>query len=180
MKISIGCDHAAWELKEKVKQYLSTKSGIEVDDKGCYSPERCDYPDFGHAVAKDVTENKCDFGILMCGSGNGINMTANKWSGVRSALCWNSEIANMARLHNDANILTLPGRYISEKEAFKCVDEFINTGFEGGRHGERINKIPKWKINIFFKNIFRSIKTHISEVGKGLQEIQDKGLGSKS
>jgi ribose 5-phosphate isomerase B len=79
----------------------------------------------------------------MCGSGNGINMTANKWSGVRSALCWNSEIANMARLHNDANILTLPGRYISEEEAFKCVDEFINTEFEGGRHTDRINKISK-------------------------------------
>ena len=175
MKISIGCDHAAWELKEKVKQYLSTKSGIEVNDKGCYSSERCDYPDFGHAVAKDVTENKCDFGILMCGSGNGINMTANKWSGVRSALCWNSEIANMARLHNDANILTLPGRYISEEEAFKCVDEFINTGLEGGRHTDRINKIPK-----YYKNIFRSTKTHLSDVWKGLQEIQDKGLGPKS
>ena len=77
----------------------------------------------------------------MCGSGNGINMTANKWSGVRSALCWNSEIANMARLHNDANILTLPGRYISEEEAIKCVDEFLNTGFEGGRHADRIAKI---------------------------------------
>jgi ribose 5-phosphate isomerase B len=111
----------------------------------------------------------------MCGSGNGINMTANKWSGVRSALCWNSEIANMARLHNNANILTLPGRYISEEEAFKCVDEFINTGFEGGRHTDRINKIPK-----YFKNIFRSTKTHLNEVWRGLQEIQDKGLGPKS
>ena len=141
MKISIGCDHAAFELKEKVKQYLSTKKSIQVNDWGCYSEERCDYPDFGHAVAEDVNNQKCDFGILMCGSGNGINMTANKWSGVRSALCWNSEIANMARLHNDANILTLPGRYISEEEAFKCVDEFLNTGFEGGRHSDRIAKI---------------------------------------
>jgi ribose 5-phosphate isomerase B len=141
MRISIGCDHAAFELKEKVKQYLSTKKGIELNDWGCYSEERCDYPDFGHAVAEDVNNKKCDFGILMCGSGNGINMTANKWSGVRSALCWNSEIANMARLHNDANILTLPGRYISEEEAFKCVDEFLNTGFEGGRHSDRISKI---------------------------------------
>ena len=141
MRISIGCDHAAFELKEKVKQYLSTKQGIELNDWGCYSDERCDYPDFGHAVAEDVNNKKCDFGILMCGSGNGINMTANKWSGVRSALCWNSEIANMARLHNDANILTLPGRYISEEEAFKCVDEFLNTGFEGGRHSDRIEKI---------------------------------------
>lgn len=141
MKISIGSDHAGFELKEAVKEYLSTKSGIEVSDKGCYSEERCDYPDFGHAVAKDVTGGNCDFGILICGSGNGINMTANKWSGIRSALCWNSEIANMARLHNDANILTMPGRYISKEEAFKCVDEFLQTGFEGGRHQSRIEKI---------------------------------------
>ena len=141
MKISIGSDHAGFELKESVKEYLSTKSGIEVNDKGCYSEERCDYPDFGHSVAKDVTDGNCDFGILICGSGNGINMTANKWSGIRSALCWNSEIANMARLHNDANILTMPGRYISKEEALKCVDEFLQTGFEGGRHQSRIEKI---------------------------------------
>ena len=141
MRISIGCDHAAWELKQKVKEYLSSKKNIELNDWGCYSDERCDYPDFAHSVAKDVHDGICDIGILMCGSGNGINMTANKWSGVRSALCWNSEIANMARLHNDANILTLPGRYISEEEAFKCFDEFLNTGFEGGRHADRISKI---------------------------------------
>lgn len=143
MRISIGCDHAAYELKEKVKQYLSTKKNIELNDWGCYSEERCDYPDFGHSVAKDVNNQKCDFGILICGSGNGINMTANKWSGVRSALCWNSEIANMSRLHNDANILALPARYISEEEALKCVDEFLNTEFEGGRHLERVVKISK-------------------------------------
>lgn len=142
MKISIGCDHAAFELKEKVKQYLSEKQGIELKDYGCYSEERCDYPDFAHSVAEDVQNNNCEFGILMCGSGNGITMTANKWSGVRAALCWSSEIANMARLHNDANILTMPGRYISEEEAFKCVEEFLNTGFEGGRHSGRIAKIP--------------------------------------
>ena len=140
LRISIGCDHAAYNLKEKVKQYLNQKN-IEVNDFGCYSEERCDYPDFAHAVANDVTNQNCDFGILICGSGNGINMTANKWSGIRSALCWNAEIANMARLHNDANILTLPGRYISDEEAFKCVDEFMETGFEGGRHSDRIAKI---------------------------------------
>lgn len=140
MKVSIGCDHAGWELKEKVKQYLSD-SNIQVNDKGCYSVERCDYPDFAHQVAEDVLGNVCEFGVLICGSGNGINMTANKHSGIRSALCWSPEIANMARLHNDANILTLPGRYISVDDAFKCVDEFINTGFEGGRHLDRINKI---------------------------------------
>lgn len=142
MKVSIGCDHAAYNLKEKVKQYLNQKN-IEVNDFGCYSEERCDYPDFAHAVANDVTNQNCDFGILICGSGNGINMTANKWSGIRSALCWNAEIANMARLHNDANILTLPGRYISDEMAYLCVDEFINTGFEGGRHSDRIAKINR-------------------------------------
>jgi ribose 5-phosphate isomerase B len=140
MKISIGCDHAAYELKEKVKQYLTTKN-IEVNDFGCHSEERCDYPDFAHAVAKDVTNQNCDFGILICGSGNGISMTANKWSGVRSAVCWSAEIAHMARLHNDANILTLPARYISDEIALECVDQFIETGFEGGRHSDRIAKI---------------------------------------
>lgn len=143
MKISIGSDHAGFELKEKVISYLSKKSKIEVNDIGCYSEERCDYPDFGHAVAESVVNKECDFGILICGSGNGINMSANKWSGIRSALCWNSEIANLARLHNDANILTMPGRFISEEEAIKCVEEFINTGFEGGRHEFRISKISK-------------------------------------
>lgn len=142
MKVSIGSDHAGFPLKEKVKEYLQSQN-IEIHDKGCFTEERCDYPDFGHLVAGDVSEQKVDFGILICGSGNGINMTANKWSGIRSALCWTSEIANMARLHNDANILTLPGRYISEEEAIKCVNEFIQTGFEGGRHLDRIAKINK-------------------------------------
>ena len=144
MKVSIGCDHAAWTLKEEIKKYLLEKN-VLVDDKVCYSEERADYSDYGHLVASDVESGTCDFGILMCGSGNGINMTANKWSGVRSALCWNSEIANMSRLHNDANILTLPARYISEEEALNCVDEFLNTDFEGGRHLERVVKISKIK-----------------------------------
>ena len=94
-------------------------------------------------MAEEVSENKVDFGIIICGSGNGINMTANKSSKIRSALCWNYEIAQLARLHNDANILALPGRFISEEEAYKCVDEFLTTGFEGGRHSIRISKIPK-------------------------------------
>lgn len=149
MRISIGSDHAGFELKEKIKQYLTSKKGIELNDWGCYSEERCDYPDFGHKVAEDVTNKKCDFGVLICGSGNGINMTANKWSEVRSALCWNSEIANLARLHNDANILTLPGRYISEEEAKKCIEEFISTGFEGGRHENRVSKISKINLKNF-------------------------------
>ena len=145
-KISLGSDHAGWELKQKIKEYLNSKVGlerIEINDWGCYSDERCDYPDFAHAVAKDVSEGNCDFGILICGSGNGINMSANKWSDVRSALCWNDEIAELARLHNDANILTLPGRYISINMAIKCIDKFMNTEFEGGRHTDRVRKISK-------------------------------------
>ncbi len=148
MRASIGCDHAAYELKEEIKAYLESK-GIETEDRGCHSLDRADYPDHAHLVAEDVQHKKCDFGILICGSGNGISMAANKWPGVRAALCWNSEIANMARLHNDANILSMPARYISVEEAKKCVDEFISTGFEGGRHEGRIAKIqiPDSKIN---------------------------------
>jgi ribose 5-phosphate isomerase B len=139
-KIAIGCDHAAFQLKEKIKVYLQSK-GFEVKDFGCYSEERADYPDFAHPVANAVENKEFDFGLLMCGSGNGINMTANKHQGIRSALCWNAEIAELARLHNDANILTLPARYITEEEAKKCVDIFYSTAFEGGRHTDRVNKI---------------------------------------
>ena len=146
MKASIGCDHAAYELKEEIKAYLESK-GIETIDRGCHSSERADYPDHAHLVAEDVTSGSADFGVLMCGSGNGISMAANKWQGIRAALCWNSEIANMARLHNDANILSMPARYISSEEAKKCVDEFVNTGFEGGRHEGRIAKIPVPDLN---------------------------------
>jgi ribose 5-phosphate isomerase B len=145
-KISLGSDHAGFKLKQVIKEYLHQKTGlekIEINDWGCYSDERCDYPDFAHKVSEDVELKRCDFGILICGSGNGINMSANKWSGVRSAICWKPEIAEMARLHNDANILTLPGRYISEVDAIKCLDIFLQTDFEGGRHLDRIQKIPK-------------------------------------
>jgi ribose 5-phosphate isomerase B len=140
MKIAIGSDHAGFELKEQIRAYLDSKY-ITTIDKGCYSSDRADYPDFGHAVANSVINKEVDFGILMCGSGNGINMTANKYQGIRSALCWNSEIAALARQHNDANILTLPARYISLEEAKKCVDAFLSEQFEGGRHADRINKI---------------------------------------
>ncbi len=144
-RISLGSDHAGFELKEQIKSYLNTITDhkLEINDWGCYSEDRVDYPDFAHKVAEQVSDGKADLGILVCGSGNGISMAANKWEGIRCALCWNSEIANMARLHNDANILSLPGRYISLEEAIKCVDEFLNTDFEGGRHSERIQKIPK-------------------------------------
>jgi ribose 5-phosphate isomerase B len=144
-KISLGSDHAGFELKQQLKEYLNTITNhkLDINDWGCYSEDRVDYPDFAHKVAKDITEGKSNLGILVCGSGNGISMAANKWEGIRCALCWNSEIATMARLHNDANILSLPGRYISLEEAIKCVDEFLNTSFEGGRHSERIAKISK-------------------------------------
>ena len=140
MKIAIGSDHAGFCLKEVLKPYMESK-GYEVRDFGCYSEERADYPDFAHPVANAVENKEADFGLLICGSGNGINMTANKHKGIRSALCWNAEVAEMARLHNDANILTLPARYISEEEAKKCVDIFYKTAFEGGRHSDRIKKI---------------------------------------
>lgn len=139
-KIAIGSDHAGFELKEVLISYLKTKN-IDVVDKGCYSLERADYPDAAHAVATAVTNNEVNFGILMCGSGNGINMSANKHNGIRAALCWNSEISALARQHNDANILTLPARYITVEEAKKCVDAFLTEQFEGGRHADRIKKI---------------------------------------
>lgn len=142
MKIAIGCDHAAFSLKEKLKPYLVSK-GYEIKDFGCYSEERADYPDHAHPVANAVESKEFDFGLLMCGSGNGINMTANKHKGIRSALCWNAEIAELARQHNDANILTLPARYMSEEEAKKCIDVFYTTAFEGGRHADRVKKIAE-------------------------------------
>ena len=141
MEIAIGSDHAGFDLKEQVIAYLKSKN-FSVLDKGCYSAERTDYPDYGHAVANEVL-NKNVLGIVICGSGNGINMTANKHKGIRSALCWTAEIAEMARLHNDANILTLPARYITEEEATKMCDIFYSTAFEGGRHTERVKKIAE-------------------------------------
>jgi ribose 5-phosphate isomerase B len=140
MKISIGSDHAGFQLKEIVKNYL-LKKNIDVRDYGCFSEERADYPDFAHAVAKSIESKESDRGILICGSGNGINMAANKHEGVRSALCWNAEIAKLARQHNDANVMALPGRFISEEEAKKCVDVFLSEQFEGGRHAGRVDKI---------------------------------------
>jgi ribose 5-phosphate isomerase B len=140
MKIAIGADHAGFGLKEKIKSYLQLK-GIELIDVGTYSEERADYADYAHPVAIYVENKQADLGILMCGSGNGINMAANKHKGIRSALCWTAEIAELARLHNDANILTLPARFISEEEAKKCVDVFLTTAFEGGRHSDRVKKI---------------------------------------
>lgn len=138
--IPIGADHAGFQLKEILKKYLITK-GYDVKDFGCYSEESIDYPDFAHPVAEIVEQNKGMLGILICGSGNGISMSANKHQGIRSALCWKKEVAELARLHNDANILTLPARFISEDEAIEMVDAFFSTAFEGGRHQKRVDKI---------------------------------------
>lgn len=138
--IPIGADHAGFQLKEVLKSYL-TEKGYEMEDFGCYSEESIDYPDFGHPVAFMVEENPGMLGILICGSGNGINMTANKHQGIRSALCWKKEIAELARLHNNANIIALPARFISESEAKEMVDVFLTTVFEGGRHQGRVDKI---------------------------------------
>lgn len=138
--IALGSDHAGFELKQHIINYLNDKK-ITFSDKGCYSLERADYPDFGHAVAISVLTKETELGILVCGSGNGINMSANKHNGIRAALCWNEEIAKLAKQHNNANILTLPGRYISVDEAIKCVNAFLTETFEGGRHADRIKKI---------------------------------------
>ena len=139
--IAIGSDHAGFELKNKIKKHLESK-GFTFDDKGCYSEDSIDYADFAHPVALQVENNPGTKGILLCGSGNGINMTANKHQGIRSALCWTAEIAKLAREHNDANIVTIPARFISDEEAFAIVDIFFSTEFEGGRHQKRIEKIP--------------------------------------
>ncbi|MFH1005847.1 MAG: ribose 5-phosphate isomerase B [Bacteroidota bacterium] len=140
MKLAIGSDHAGFSLKEKLIKYLLEKR-YEVKDFGTYSEESTDYPDYAHLVARAVEEKKFDFGILLCGSGNGINMTANKHAGIRAALCWNRVLAKLARQHNDANILSLPARFIEEEEAKKCVDVFLSTSFESGRHERRVKKI---------------------------------------
>lgn len=138
--IAIGSDHAGFLLKEEIIRFLESRNN-KVFNKGCYSEERADYPDYAHEVAKAVLQKEADWGILLCGSGNGIAMSANKHSGIRAALCWSPEIASLARQHNDANILVLPARYISKEEALSCITVFLSTAFEGGRHLDRIKKI---------------------------------------
>jgi len=140
LRLALGSDHAGFLLKEKLSKYLQ-ENGHKVMDFGCYSEERADYADFGHIVAHALEKDEADFGILLCGSGNGINMSANKHKGIRAALCWKKEIAELARQHNDANIITLPARFITEEEAVRCLDVFLNTPFEGGRHADRVAKI---------------------------------------
>lgn len=137
--MAIGCDHAGYQMKDLIKSAFG--SDVEFMDFGTNGPDSVDYPDFGHAVADAVASGKAESGILLCGSGNGINMTANKHAGVRAALCWDVEIAELARQHNNANVLTLPARFISEEKAEAIVKAFLTTEFEGGRHQNRINKI---------------------------------------
>lgn len=140
LPVAIGADHAGFEYKELVKKALEAE-GFQVTDKGTYSIESVDYPDFAHPVAKDVEEGNASFGILICGSGNGVCMAANKHAGIRAALCWNEELAKLARQHNQANILCIPARFVSEEEAHKMVHAFAHTDFEGGRHERRVEKI---------------------------------------
>lgn len=139
-KIAIGSDHAGYELKEILKEYLSAK-GFQLEDKGCHSLDSVDYPDFAHPTANAVENNEVDFGILICGSANGVSMTANKHQNIRSAIAWLPEIASLAKQHNDANILSIPARFVSTQLAKEIVDAYINTTFEGGRHQNRVNKI---------------------------------------
>jgi ribose 5-phosphate isomerase B len=140
MKISIGNDHAGPEYKKAIAVFLELK-GYQVLNHGTDTFDSVDYPDFGHSVATDVETKKADFGIVICGSGNGINMTVNKHQGIRSALCWTKEIAALARQHNDANIISIPARFTSIQQAIEMVDTFLNTSFEGGRHAIRVDKI---------------------------------------
>ena len=141
MKISIGNDHAGTEYKNEVVNYLKNK-GFVVTNYGTDSSDSVDYPDFVHPVAKDVNNGVVDLGIIICGSGNGANMTANKYDKVRSALCWTKEISELAKQHNNANILSIPARYTSVQQAIQIVETFLSTPFEGGRHQNRIDKIP--------------------------------------
>jgi ribose 5-phosphate isomerase B len=140
MKIAIGNDHAGPDYKKAIVEMLQSK-GHEVINYGTDTFDSVDYPDFGHKVANDVETGIADFGIVICGSGNGIAMSANKHQGIRAALCWTKEIAALARQHNNANIISIPARFTSVVQAVEMVDTFLNTDFEGGRHATRVNKI---------------------------------------
>lgn len=139
--IGLCSDHAGFELKEQVKTWLESK-GLSYQDFGTHSTDSCDYPDYAHPMAQAVEAGNVYPGIAICGTGNGIGMTLNKHQGIRAALCWNAEIAQLARAHNDANVLVMPGRFISWDEAEKILEVFFATEFEGGRHQRRIDKIP--------------------------------------
>ena len=138
--VAIGCDHAGFDYKEDLISFLEGK-GIPYKDFGAYSKASVDYPDFAHPVALAVESGAFSFGILLCGSANGVAITANKHQHIRAAICWGEELAELARKHNDANVICIPARFVSEGDAEKMVNVFINTEFEGGRHENRVNKI---------------------------------------
>jgi len=140
MKIAIGADHAGFELKEFIKREL-TRSDISFVDFGTNSVDSVDYPDFAHPTASAVENGTCELGIVVCGSGNGVNITANKHAGIRSALCWEPEIATLARQHNNANMIAVPARFVSRSKAIEIVAAFLDASFEGGRHQNRVEKI---------------------------------------
>lgn len=139
MKIPIASDHAGFELKERIKRRFTGE--LEFEDFGTYTADSVDYPDFAHPVARDVSLGKVQSALLICGTGNGMSMTANKYRGVRAALCWSAQIAALARQHNNANILVLPARFVSDETAFSIVKTFFSAAFERGRHQRRIDKI---------------------------------------
>ena len=140
MVLGMACDHAGYQMKEVIKEYLQ-KQGYEIKDFGTHSTESMDYPDVAHPLAESVEKGECEMGIALCGSGNGISMTLNKHQGIRAALCWNEELASLARAHNNANILSLPARFIPEDLALRIVDSYLAGSFEGGRHQRRVEKI---------------------------------------
>lgn len=139
--IPMACDHAGFELKEFLKSSLIER-GLEIKDFGTYTSDSVDYPDMIHPLAKEINEGVYPFGIIMCGSANGVSMVANKYPNVRCAICWQEEIAQLAKQHNNANIIALPARFISKEKALSIVDAYLNTEFEGGRHQKRVEKIP--------------------------------------
>jgi len=139
-KIALACDHAGFSYKEKTKEYLLNK-GYEINDYGCFSEESVDYPDFAHQLADSIKKEINGIGIQFCGTGNGINMSANKHAEIRAALCWNTHIAEQARLHNNANVLTMPARHLGWNEVKEIIDVFLSSDFEGGRHQRRVSKI---------------------------------------
>lgn len=142
LRIAVTNDHAGFELKNKILDMLRPLGLLQLKDFGCQSAESCDYPDFAHPMAEAIEQGLFDYGISICGTGNGISMAMNKHQGIRAALCWNEEIAKLARLHNDANVISLPARFVTDEAALQMVNRFLTTDFEGGRHIRRIEKIP--------------------------------------
>lgn len=140
--LSIGCDHAGYEYKEALRKWLDSE-GYQVNNFGTDSPASVDYPDFVHPLCRAIEQGKSEFGILLCGSANGVAMTANKHPQIRAAVCWTVEIAHLARQHNNANVICLPARFVALDLAKEMVTEFLNTAFEGGRHQRRVEKIPE-------------------------------------